>query len=86
MTGLIKSEIKMADYSDLFGIKFEYKSARDSETSSLKYTRNEEMKPLTITKFDKVEYEEMVKEYYDYYSLTISRQTFKKIIVGSKVL
>ena len=80
LTGLIKSEIKMADYSDLFGIKFEYKSARNSETFSLNYT-NEKMKPVTITKFDKVEYEGMINEYYDYYSPAISRQIFKKIVI-----
>ena len=89
LTGLIKSEVEMPN--NFFGLKFEYKSARDSETLhsdqsadyrfSLKYT-NEETKPLTIaTKFDKVEYEEMVNEYYAYYSPDISRQSFKKTIV-----
>ncbi|KAK1132063.1 hypothetical protein K0M31_016201 [Melipona bicolor] len=88
-------DIKMAD--NLFGLKFEYKSAGVSDSEKLHIMpveniiqivhnsslkyRNEEMLLTIRTKFDKAEYEEKLNEYYEKYSPIISRRAFENTTI-----
>ena len=81
---------------NLFGLKFEYKSAMESNSekrtvplentdhsvNNFSIYKTEETKPLRITaESNRAEYLEKFNEYYEKYSPAISRERFQKTIV-----